>query len=443
MKKHSLCLILAFFITFSFSQMNGQSAMAEVDEPLAPNSASPNWQTPQKISQTSGITGAVQPSLEASLSGAKVIVVYNGIIGGSNADRDVFYATSTNYGQTWPTKGQIHSSPGQSTDSFLVDIAIAPNNKGHAVWREEVGNIPRIVYKYEDNWGTSTSYVTVSNAVNPVVVSEPRIVAKSNSRLDVVWSQGEPSTNVNIYHAYSLNSNGSSWQGRTAIANTSPSSRLPDIAIDASGNYHVVWEEGTNPKTIYYLRGVASGNSINWALPPQNISQRSITSGDAVQPRIYADGNVLHVTFSNYNSINSQFVHHLQCNSNCSTVTNWISVGNPVSGQVLSAKATDPFDVNSTVAKVGQCTFVYFHGIQGSNTTGNEQIWGTNSCGNWASSIRDQVTDTTVRAINPTLDSANNWWLFLSYEQVIPTTGLREIYFVRNKPALYLPMIRK
>lgn len=442
MKKSWVYLIIAF----SAIILLAQTAAAEPEEPLAPESAEPSWETAEKISQSSGITGAILPSIAASPNGSKVITVYNGILNNDNADHDVYYTTSTDFGDTWPAKARIHQSSGSSSDSNFVDVAIAPNNKGHAVWAEEVSDTPRIVYKYEDNWGNNTTnLVTISAPASPIVVAEPKIVAKNSNRLDVVWAQGDSATNVNIYHAYSTSSTGSSWQGVAPIVDTAPSSRLPDIAIDASGNYHVVWEEGTNPTTIHYLRGVPSGNSVNWSASAEiNISQNSITdSTAATQPNIYADGNVLHVTYTNFIDKEQQYVHHLQCNANCNNLANWVSVGNPVSGQVLGAKATDPFDVISTVAKVGSCTYVYFHGIQGASSSNNERIWGVNSCGNWAASARDQVTNTSIRAINPSLISANNWWLYLAYEQVSTDSSLREIYFIRNQPAIYLPVIIK
>jgi len=447
MKKSWVYLILAFIVVVFLGQMKGPFVFAEPEEPLAPAASYPNWDAAEKISQTSGITDAIQPSISASATGAKVIVVYYGVLNNNNSDRDVYYTTSTNFGNTWPTKARIHQSSGSATDSSFVDVAITPNNKGHAVWIEEFSNVPRLVYKYENNWGNnSTNLVTISAPATPIVMADPKIVAKSNNRLDVVWAQGEPTTNVNIYHAYSTSSTGSSWQGIAPIIDTSDSSRIPDIAIDASGVYHVVWEEGPDPTKIFYLRGVPSGNAVNWSVAlPINISQKSIPGNTtaATQPRIYADGNVLHVTYTNYINTGQQFVHHLQCNGNCSNLANWISVGNPISGQVLGAKALDPFDVVSTIGQAGRCTYVYFHGIQGDVGQNNERIWGTNSCGNWGASARDQVTDSEIRSINPAMTSANNWWLFLTYEQVSNDGNLREIYFTRNQPAIYLPTVLK
>ena len=448
MKKRFVFLVLTFVTLIGFWQIGQGTAVAEPNEPLAPEAAGPNWQTIGKISQTSVLSDAVLPAIAASASGSKVIVVYNGLINNLDGNRDVFYATSTNYGQSWNTKAPIHSSAGIASTSNFVSVAISPDNKGHVVWVEEFSDVPRLVYKSEANWGSnSTNLVTISTVPGVSdVIADPHIVAKNNNRLDVVWSEGIAATDVNIYHAYSTNG-GASFVGKAAVAQTIPSSDFPDFTIDASGYYHLVWAEATKPnRTILYSRGVPSGNAVNWSAPI-NISVRSIpgNASDATQPKIYADGNVLHVTYANFVDKQEQYVHHLQCGSGCTTASNWLSTNNPVSGQVLTAKASDPFDLVSTIGQVGSCTYVYFHGIQGlsTDTSNRERIWGTNSCGNWAASVRDQVTAADVRSINPAMTSANNWWLFMAYEQVSADSSLREIYFVRNQPAIYLPIIIK
>lgn len=447
MKKSFFFLVLAFVTLIGLWQMGFDTAVAEPDEPLAPE-AGPNWQEIGRISQTSTLSDAVLPAIAASSNGSKIIVVYNGIINDIDGNRDVFYAMSTNFGQSWNTKARIHSSSGDTSNSNFVDVAISPNNKGHAVWVEEFSDVPRLVYKNEDNWGNnSTNLITISTVpTSPDVIAYPQIVAKNNNRLDVVWSEGTASTDVNIFHAYSTNG-GASFTGKTAVNQTIPSSDFPALTIDTSGNYHLVWEEGTIPnRTILYSRGLPSGNSVNWS-SPINISVRSISGNTsaALQPEIYANGNILHVTYSNYVSKQEQYVHHLQCSQNCTTASNWVSTNNPVSGQVLTAKASDPFNLVSTIGQVGSCTYVYFHGIQGVSSEENnrERIWGTNSCGNWAASVRDQVTAENTRSINPAMTSANNWWLYLAYEQVSTDSSVREIYFVRNQPAIYLPTILK
>ena len=409
MKKSTAFLVLAFVMMIGLWQAKYGIVIAEPDKPQAPAAAEPAWQTIGKISQTSVLSDAVLPAIAASADGSKVIVVYNGIINNNDLNRDVFYAMSTNFGLNWNTQARIHSSSGDTSNSNFVDVAISPNNKGHAVWVEEVSDIPTLVYKNQDNWGAnSTNLVTISTV--PALsdpIADPKIVAKTNNRLDVVWSEGTASTDINIYHAYSTNG-GTSFTGKTAVAQTVPSSDFPDLTIDSSGYYHLVWEEGTNPnRTILYSRGVPSGNLVNWS-SPINISVRSIpgNTSAATQPKIFAIGSTLHVSYANFVSKQEQYVHHLQCSQNCTTATNWISTNNPVSGQVLTAKALDPFNLISTIGQVGSCTYVYFHGIQGDSSDDNnrEQIWGTNSCGNWAASVRDQVTATDVRSIKPSND---------------------------------------
>jgi hypothetical protein len=145
---------------------------------------------------------------------------------------------------------------------------------------------------------------------------------------------------------------------------------------------------------------------------------------------------VVQVAYTDRFNANTQFVHYLRCNGGCTNINNWVSSNNPVSGQAVGANVGDPFDVASSITRVGTCTFIYFHGVR---TGSNEQIIGVNSCDQWAASPRDLVTASNIRALNPDLAVQNNWWIYLVYED----KSNARIQFQRNLPAVYLPMIVK
>ena len=117
MKKNLVFLALAFAMIIGLGQANYGTVVAGPDEPLAPSSSGPNWDLIGRISQTTVLSDAVLPSIDASISGNKVIVAYIGIINNDSGDRDVFYTVSNNFGASWATKNRIHSSPGNASDS--------------------------------------------------------------------------------------------------------------------------------------------------------------------------------------------------------------------------------------------------------------------------------------------------------------------------------------
>jgi hypothetical protein len=163
-------------------------------------------------------------------------------------------------------------------------------------------------------------------------------------------------------------------------------------------------------------------------------------------PQIVLDGNIAHVTYTNWENLSptsihdEQYVHHIQCVSGCTNQAGWQSTSNPVSGQHLSENNNNPFTVQSTITQIGKCTLVYFHGIPQGLL--NEQIFGVSSCTRWSASQWDIVTPSNLASINPDMASHNDWFVYIAYENLTAQGG-RTVWFIKNNPALYLPVIRK
>ncbi len=90
--------------------------------------------------------------------------------------------------------------------------------------------------------------------------------------------------------------------------------------------------------------------------------------------------------------------------------------------------------------------FVHYHGfIPGGE--GNEMVWRTDACSNWAGALPYQLTDSGVRSINPSGQIRASGAIVRAhtvYEGVSPTT--RAIYYVQsssNCGQIYLPLIQK
>jgi hypothetical protein len=410
-------------------------AEAEPAEPEAPN-LSPNW-SPEILISTNSPNGAIQPAIKAAPDGHTVTIVYSAVLSGG--DHDVYYSQSSDYGQpaTWSSPQPIHNSAG-GADSLQVRFAYDASNVAHAVWRE--GNA--LFYKRGNNWGNNnTGAQTLSNPTEVPGASNPDIVASGSATLDVIWSEGalpnEP--NPNIYHKRSING-GAIWSAKKHIYEGPPTSEFPSLVIAQSGQLHAVWQENLiTGAVIYYSQGTPSGANVTWSLQPIAISNRSGATS-ARQPQITARGNTLHVSYTDYISQDQQAVHHLQCSSQCVNINQWIPTNNPVSGPFVGANPSNPFNVVSTITSFRGCTLVYFHGTVSDLPKDKEIIWGVNSCDGWSASVRDQVTATQVRAINPSIVTQNDWWLYLTYEQA---ETIRQVYFVRSKPDVYLPTIAR
>lgn len=423
-------------LTFSLSLFVFLLHQSATAEPAAPET-SPEWMNPTMVS-TNSPYGAKRPFMAAAPNGKTIMIVYNRQMSGNDNDRDPYYSLSTNNGNTWSSSAAIHNSPGTSSDSVKVNVVFDSTNKAHAVWTEDLD----LKYAGQNSWPTNNGGNPPQTLSSPTLspgASDAVIVASGNNTLDVVWSEPDSGGAVQINHARSTNG-GASWPIKGPVADTPPTSRVPAVAVEA-GVIHVVWEENEIPNSvIYYARSTSiTSSSVTWSAPVP-ISDQSNPQANARQPRIIADGNTLHVSFTDYISQNSQSVHHLQCSAQCTTPGNWSNPSsNPVSGQLVGANANSPYDVFGDLAQHGRCTYLYFHGT---TTTNNEIILGVNSCDGWTGSARDEVTTTQTQSLAPNLAGHNDWWLYLTFEAGT-ADGIHQIYFVRNKPGLYLPVIQK
>lgn len=431
--KHRLGFIFIFLAHVLLLQ--GALVTAETQTPDEPTeiTADPNWASAQNL--TSNTYGSRLAVVRGAPNGRTVILGYVRQMSDVESNTDVYYRRSTSNGSpgSWSAEARIHTSGGvRSTE---LDLAFDSTNTAHAVWVE---NGLELHYAKEGDWNSNTSTTLSSSSTG---ITNPRIIASGTSNLDIVWAEFD--TVWQIFHARSKN-NGSTWavaKNLVSVGSTDFSTR-PTLTV--SGNtVHAVWEEGVVSIQVQYARGTVntSTNQVTWTTPRTISTVSSATN--AKQPQILLSGTTLHVVYTERLAEQSQFIHHIQCSSNCtnsSVNTYWNSTGNPVSGQSLGVYALNPFDLISSIGQRGNCTFVYFHGRLTSGE--KEQIWGTNSCSNWAASPKDAVTNGDNRAIYPNLEIHNNWWIYLVYEEFV-STDVRQVRFVRNIPAVHLPLIVK
>jgi hypothetical protein len=122
----------------------------------------------------------------------------------------------------------------------------------------------------------------------------PAIAVDSSGNLHVVWYDLTPG-NYEIYYKKSANG-GSTWTASQRITWTPGGSVWPAIAVDSSDDLHVVWGDHTPGNyEIYYKKSTDGGST--WTA-----SQRiTWTSGDSGLPAIAVDssGNV-HVAWQDY-----------------------------------------------------------------------------------------------------------------------------------------------
>jgi hypothetical protein len=235
------------------------------------------------------------------------------------------------------------------------------------------------------------------------------------------------------------------------VSLSQPASFTPAITLDNSGRIHLVWAEfkddGINEKVVY-VQGTISGSGVNWS-SPLTISDDSLENANS--PQILVHNGIINVFFTlretrqqGGETVYDQYIYWNTCSVNCTeSITNWSSVGNPISGARVGANTQDPFFVASTAVAHQGCLFSYFHGTSDDFDENSELIWGVNNCGqSWG--FTQRVTDDNHRSLYPSLASQGQW-LFLAYESGPAGSNNRQIHFhrARTESVLYLPIIAR
>lgn len=143
----------------------------------------------------------------------------------------------------WSVPLDLSTAGGYQT---LPDIAAGPNSQLHVVWKDCRVSPCQVYYRRWNGTAWDTERL-LSSA--PLGVDYPKVAADSFGKTHVVWVNrlSPQSSDSRIFYN---RREGDTWTGPTLISNNQKYVTFPDVAVDQSGNVHVVWEEG-GPAPIY------------------------------------------------------------------------------------------------------------------------------------------------------------------------------------------------
>jgi len=203
------------------------------------------WMTTQRITWNNG--DSLAPAIAVDSSGNPHVVWYDKTPG----NYEIYYRKSTNGGSSWMTTQRISWN---NAYSLCPAIAVDSSGNVHVVWYDSTPGNFTVYFRKSPNWGSTwmtTQRITWDNAFS----GYPDIAVDSSGNVHMVWYGDKPG-NYEIYYRKSTNG-GSTWMASQRITWKDGTSALPDIAVDSSGNVHVVWDDDTTGnREIYYLKCV-------------------------------------------------------------------------------------------------------------------------------------------------------------------------------------------
>jgi len=151
---------------------------------------------------------------------------------------EIYYKKSTDGGATWTTAQRLTVTPGES---WAPDIAIDSSDNLHIVWRDDTPGNREIYYKKGTDGGTTWTTSQRLSVTPGDSQEEPAIAIDSSGNLHVVWYDSTPG-NFEIYYKKSADG-GTTWTADQRLTENSGESRDPTIAIDSSNNIYIVWSD--------------------------------------------------------------------------------------------------------------------------------------------------------------------------------------------------------
>lgn len=407
------------------------------------DSTSLNWEAAKQLTNNSNTpSGAIYPTIAVSANGRRVIVAYMYKTGSNAQDADPYYQFSNDYGKNWTA---VPSPIRQSAEeSRFVNVTIDANLNGHAVWTEKNNEL---WYRKESNWANGTgsnSKIFGGATAGTFIIESPKIESSGANNLNLVWSE-DKGAGSDIFFARSTNG-GTTWGSSVNISKTDGAeSILPDIVVDSSGTIHVVWQEqitATNYE-IKYSRSTNGGSS--WSSPISISNKTGVTPKYYNLPNIHVQGSTIHVAFENRVAEQNQNAFYASCSTNCNNLNNWSA--EKITIQNYSVKNLDPAYLTPQMIMTGNCPLILFNGIIGNPSTADERIRMSSGCEGWSknpiNSSVQAVMGTNQRAVVPSATTANGWFIQLAFERKSGVGGTSQIFVLRNKPGLYLPVILK
>lgn len=231
-----------------------------------------NWAAGQRLTWTS--SGAGSPAIAGDSSDNLHIVWQDS----SPGNAEIYYKRSTDGGATWTSTQRLTLTSGQS---YGPTIAVDPSGNPHVVWEDHTPGNAEIYYRNSLDGGatwTTAKRITWTSGGS----FYPVIAVDSSGDLHVVWWDDTPG-NREIYHKKSTDGGGT-WTTAQRITWTSGHSVHPANAIDSLGNLHVVWEDSTPGNNETYYKGSPDGGA-TWT----TAKRITLTSGDSQFPASAVD----------------------------------------------------------------------------------------------------------------------------------------------------------
>lgn len=254
-----------------------------------------SWGLGVRVNDNSTLTDQSLPTLAAGDSGH----VYLAWSDGRNGNDDIFFAASTNSGQSWSQNVKVNSDTGSAVQT---EPSLARDGVGdlHLTWRDTRNGDADIFYARSTNEGAGWQTNRRVNQDGPGALQYlPSVAADEAGRVFVSWRDNRDGAH-NIYAARSDNG-GANWLSETRVNDDSPSSFFhdtPAIAFAGGQKLALLWRDSRTGSPDIFA-AVSADRGGMWGSNAQLNDDGGVASQYA--PVLATDGSGnLHVAWRDY-----------------------------------------------------------------------------------------------------------------------------------------------
>jgi phosphatidylethanolamine-binding protein (PEBP) family uncharacterized protein len=195
----------------------------------------------------------------------------------------VFYAHSTDGGVSFSSPLPLTTN---TSGSFGPQLAVDADGNICVVWEDDFSTLAHVSFSRSADKGATFSTPQLNLSKDSTGNSTaPMIALDGGGNINVVWVDDSPGYFAIFFTRSS--DNGTTFSTAKGISNTSGNSANPQLAVDASGNVHVVWQHNTPQvfnRDIFFARSADGGAT--FTNPPLNLSANP---GDSINPWLTVD----------------------------------------------------------------------------------------------------------------------------------------------------------
>jgi hypothetical protein len=236
------------------------------------------WTTTQRLSWTSGGSAGSAIAVAPTEGGLHVVWHDN-----TPGNYEIYYRGSTDGGTSWKASRRLTWT---SDDSYSPAIATDSSGTVHVVWQDRTPGNYEFYYKKSTDGGhtwTPSKRLTWNDGWSQYQA----LVVDSSDHLHLVWDDGTPG-NFEIYYKKSTDG-GDTWTAAQRLTWNSSYSYAPSLGAESPTNLHLVWHDNLPGNfEVYYKKSTDGGNT--WTASQRLTWNSGFSGWTAIA--VQASGNV-------------------------------------------------------------------------------------------------------------------------------------------------------